>query len=104
MAPAATRRSRIKSKTPPAAAGRAPTAPKAPTEVGPNTSPIAPAMRRQVCVTALNSKGYDRALPAYNALAHSHRDELDDLYQKHSHNQKALGTALARLCGTHRIS
>ena len=104
MAPAISRRSRISLKKSPAEAGRAPQAPQAPAEVGQNASPIAPAVRRKACVAALTSKGYDRALPAYNELAHKHRDELEALYQQHASNQKALGIALARMCGTHRIS
>ena len=104
MAPKPASRRRHYSKTPHAATSPAPRAPRPHAEAAGNASPVIPVARRQACVSALSAKGYDRALAAHNELAHAHRDELDNVYRKHSHDQHALGVALARLCHTHRIS
>ena len=88
-------RRRISSKKPPAAGNRANQRRPGPVEADPNACPTAPLARKQACITALRSKGYDRALTAYNELAHAHRAELERLYT--TTDPAHLGTALARL-------
>ena len=92
------RRSRLSSKTHAAAASARPRARKQQAEDGQLAASTIPLVRKQACVASLVSKGCDRAMQAYSDLAHKHRTALEETYQKHSANTKALGAALASLC------
>ena len=58
--------------------------------------------RKEACVAALQSlkKGADRAMTAYNELAHKRVTDLEAVYQQHRADQARLRSELMRLCGT----
>ena len=60
--------------------------------------------RKQLCVKALIAAGSDRAVAAYNALAHGHADAIQAGYVDHKGDAQKLGAFLIRLCAANGIS